>query len=145
MLGDEAMLRWLDGTNSTKVQPNENLAREFLELFALGIGNYAERDVREVARAFTSWHEVDRREHRNQFVTSNFDAASKTILGETGPWGRDDVVRIVCRQPAAATHIARRLYRTLIGDTAEPTPELLAPLAGAMRAAGDVDVAKGMV
>ncbi len=55
VLADGAMLRWLDGLNSTKAQPNENLAREFLELFALGEGHYTERDVHEVARAFTGW------------------------------------------------------------------------------------------
>ena len=55
MLSDGAMRRWLDGLNSTRAQPNENLSREFLELFALGIGHYTERDVREAARALTGW------------------------------------------------------------------------------------------
>ena len=66
MLDDGAMRRWLDGLNSTKAQPNENLAREFLELFALGEGHYTERDVREVARALTGWREVDFQQHRDQ-------------------------------------------------------------------------------
>ena len=59
MLGDGAMRRWLDGLNSTKAQPNENLGREFLELFSLGEGQFTERDVREAARALTGWREVD--------------------------------------------------------------------------------------
>ncbi|MFI5461020.1 MAG: DUF1800 family protein [Isosphaerales bacterium] len=144
MLGDGAMRRWLDGLNSTKVQPNENLAREFLELFALGEGHYSERDVREVARALAGWVEVDSQQHRDQFDPGDFDAGPKTILGETGKWGVDDVVRIACRQSAAATHIARRLYRTFISNTDEPSPGLLAPLADAMRVEGDVDVANGI-
>jgi uncharacterized protein (DUF1800 family) len=144
ILGDGAMLRWLDGLNSTKAQPNENLAREFLELFALGEGNYSERDVREVARALTGYREIDFQQKRDGFDPGDHDAGPKTILGRTGPWGRDDVVRIVCRQPAAATHIARQLYRTFLSDTDEPSSDLLAPLADAMRALGDVDVARGI-
>jgi uncharacterized protein (DUF1800 family) len=144
MLGDGAMRRWLDGLNSTKAQPNENLAREFLELFALGIGHYTERDVREVARALTGWRQVDYQQHEDQLDPGDFDAGSKTILGQTGNWGLDDVVRIVCQQPAAATHIAHRLYRTFVSNTDEPSPELLAPLAEVMRSPSDVDVAKGL-
>ena len=144
MLGDGAMLRWLDGLNSTKAQPNENLAREFLELFALGEGSYSEHDVREVARALTGYREIDRQRKSDAFDPGDHDSGAKTIFGQTGPWGRDDVVRIVCGQPAAATRIAWRLYRTFISDTAEPSPELLTPLADAMRVPGDVDVARGI-
>jgi uncharacterized protein (DUF1800 family) len=144
MLGDAAMRRWLDGLSSTRAQPNENLAREFLELFALGIGHYTERDVREIARALTGWREVDSQQHVDRFDPGDFDAGDKTILGETGPWGLDDVVRIACRQPAAATHVARRLFRTFVANTHEPSGELLAPLAAAIRTEGDVDVARGI-
>jgi uncharacterized protein (DUF1800 family) len=144
ILTDGAMLRWLDGLGSTRVQPNENLAREFLELFALGEGNYSERDVRAVARALTGWRENDRQRKLDDFDAYDHDDGQKTILGETGAWGGDDVVRIACRQPAAATHVARRIYRTFISDTDAPQPELLAPLAGAMRTDGDVDVGRGI-
>ena len=144
ILADGAMLRWLDGLNSTKAQPNENLAREFLELFALGEGHYTERDVREVARALTGWRGNTYTGSTDTFDPGDHDDGSKTILGQTGPWSRDDVVRIACRQPAAATHIARRLYRIFLSDTDEPKPELLAPLADAMRTEGDVDVARGI-
>ncbi len=144
ILSDGAMLRWLDGLNSTKAQPNENLAREFLELFALGQGNYSEHDVREVARALTGYREIDFQRKRAAFDLADHDDGANTIFGQTGPWGRDDVVRIVCGQPAAATHIARRLYRTFVSDTDEPTSELLAPLADAMRLPGDVDTARGI-
>lgn len=144
VLADGAMLRWLDGLNSTKAQPNENLAREFLELFALGEGHYTERDVREVARALTGWRGNTYSGSTDTFDPSDHDDGSKTILGQTGAWSREDVVRIACRQPAAAMHIARRLYRTFLSDTDEPTAELLAPLADAMRTEGDVDVARGI-
>jgi uncharacterized protein (DUF1800 family) len=144
MLNDGAMRRWLDGLNSTKAQPNENLGREFLELFALGEGRYTERDVREAARALTGWREVDFQQHRDQLDTGEFDDGAKTILGETGNWGLDDLVEIACRQPAAATHIARRLYHTFISNTDTPSADLLAALADAMRTKDDVDVARGI-
>jgi uncharacterized protein (DUF1800 family) len=144
MLGDGAMRRWLDGLGSTRANPNENLAREFLELFALGEGNYTERDVRETARALTGWREFDNQNHLDQFVAEEFDQGPKTILGTTGAWGLDDVVRIACLKPAAATHVARRLYHTFISNTDEPSQETIAPLAAAMRIDGDVDVSKGI-
>ena len=141
-LGDPALHHWLDGLNSSRLQPNENLAREFLELFSLGEGHYLERDVREGARALTGWVEGD--QHRDQLVQGDFDSGDKTILGETGKWGLEDLVRIACRQHAAASHIARRLYRTFISNTDSPSPELLEPLADAIRFEGDVDVALGI-
>ncbi len=144
MLSDGAMRRWLDGLDSTRAHPNENLAREFLELFAVAAGHYSERDVREAARALTGWREANGQNHEDRLDSGDFDDGSKTIFGETGPWGLDDLVGIVCRRPGAATHVARRLYRTFISDTDDPTPELIAPLADAMRIEGDVDVARGI-
>ena len=144
MLNDGAMRRWLDGLKSSKAQPNENLGREFLERFALGEGRYTERDVREAARALTGWREVDFQQHRDQLDTGEFDDGAKTILGETGNWGLDDLVEIACRQPAAATHIARRLYHTFISNTDTPSADLLAPLADAMQTKDDVEVATGI-
>jgi uncharacterized protein (DUF1800 family) len=144
ILRDPAMLRWLDGFDSHKAHPNENLGREFLELFALGEGRYTERDVREVARALTGWIEKEGDEAASLIDPSAHDAAEKTILGETGPWTDEDVVRIVCKQPAAATHIARRLFRTFVCDVEPVDDALLAPLADAMRTRGDVDVARGI-
>ena len=144
MLDDGAMLRWLDGLNSTKAHPNENLAREFLELFALGEGQL-HRARRPRGRPGPDRLARDRfQQKRDGLDPGDHDDGPKTILGQTGPWGRDDVVRIACRQPAAATHIARRLYRTFVSDTEEPSTELLAPLAAAMRIDGDVDVARGI-
>ncbi len=95
-------------------------------------------------RRITGWIKVDSQQHRTHFAPTDHDSGTKTILGETGNWGLDDVVRIACRQPSAATHIARRLYRTFISDTDTPSAELLVPLADAMRTEGDVDVGQGI-
>jgi len=124
--------------------PNENLAREFLEFFALGVGNYSEQDVREAARALTGWHRVYNLPKNIKFQVTLHDARNKTIAGETGPWGYEDLVRIACAQPAAARRIAWRLWRTFISEVDEPTGELLEGLAATMRAEGDVDVARGL-
>ena len=146
MLRDPAMLQWLDGLENRKAHPNENLAREFLELFALGEGNFTERDVRETARGLTGWLELGNLDSDRHFAVdpTDHDDGEKTILGATGPWGVEDVVRIVSGQPASARHVARRLYRTFVSDTDEPGDDLIEPLAAAMRVDGDVDIALGV-
>jgi uncharacterized protein (DUF1800 family) len=144
MLRDGAMLRWLDGTSNQRGAPNENLGREFLELFALGAGNYAEADVRDTARALTGWQYVSERRPSLKYLDVLHDASEKAILGTTGPWADEDLVRIVCVNPAAAVRIAWRLWRTFISDVDQPSPELLEGLAATMRVDGDVDVARGL-
>ena len=89
---DPAMLVWLDSNANVKGKPNENYARELMELFSLGVGNYTETDIREAARAFTGWH-TDGRNYR--FDPARHDSGPKTVLGKTGPWDGGDVVRIV--------------------------------------------------
>ena len=118
MSRDGAMLIWLDSNSNLKGRPNENYARELMELFSLGVGNYTEKDVREAARAFTGW--------RTDGTGFNFnralhDAGSKTILGTTGNWDGGDVVRIVLEQPAAARFLIRKLYRFLVSETSIPS------------------------
>ncbi len=144
MLRDEAMLRWLDGTENLRTAPNENLAREFFELFALGVGNYSERDVRETARALTGWQRVYNLPKDIRYLAALHDPDDKTILGQTGRWNDEDVARIACAQPAAALRIAWRLWRTFVSDVDDPTPDLLEGLAAPMRVDGDVDVARGL-
>ena len=145
MLRDPAMLVWLDGVENSRERPNENLGREFLELFALGEGNYTEGDVKAAARALTGWrrHHGDRR-GVVRFESDEHDPGEKTLFGATGPWGVEDVVRIATARPAAALHLARRLYRTFVADAEAPPPGLLDPLAETMRGDGDVDVARGI-
>src|SRR5205823_647791 len=87
IITDGAMLIWLDGAGSKKEKPNENFAREFLELFALGIGNYTETDIRQAARAFTGWTcQRDALRHGNhtfRFDPAEFDDGEKTFLQRT--------------------------------------------------------------
>jgi len=134
LIADSAMLVWLDGGTSKKDKPNENFAREFLELFTLGSGHYTERDVREAARAFTGWVRQDTRGGLLKTPVfarepAQVDDGPKTFLGRTGCWGPSDIVRISLERPEAATFLARKLYRLLISEFGTPGPELIEPLA----------------
>lgn len=131
IIGDPAMLVWLDGAGSKKEKPNENFGREFLKLFTVGIGNYAEQDIREAARAFTGWS-VDG--NKGQFSDKDHDSSSKTFLKQTGAWQAAEIVRITLEQPACAEFLCRKLYRFLVSETADPKSELLRPLAEELRA-----------
>lgn len=116
---DPAMLRWLDNYLNRKEQPNENYARELLELFTLGHGHhYGEEDVAAAARAFTGWS-IDRRTGEFVFVPRWHDDGSKTFLGETGNWNGDDIVRIATRHPAHAPFIARKILQYFVA----PNPD----------------------
>jgi uncharacterized protein (DUF1800 family) len=126
MSTDLAMLVWLDGRGSKKGNPNENYARELMELFSLGIGNYTEKDIREAARAFTGWEITGAEPSLNK---NQHDEGEKTVLDQKGNWGPDDIVRICLEQKSAAYFIAGKLYRFLISETVAPTRELLEPLA----------------
>jgi uncharacterized protein (DUF1800 family) len=134
---DPAMLVWLDGGANRKERPNENFAREFLELFTLGLGRYTEKDVREAARAFTGW--VENRDNsfppRRQFHFDRaaFDDGAKTFLGRTGCWQAGDIVRITLEQPACAEFLCRKLYRFFVRENAAPPADLITPLAQELR------------
>jgi uncharacterized protein (DUF1800 family) len=130
IIGDPAMLVWLDGAGSKKEKPNENFAREFLELFTLGLGPYTEKDVREAARAFTGWTLED---GEARFLDADHDSGRKTFLKQTGPWKPADVVRITLEQPACAEFLCRKLYRFFVSEHDEPK-DLLRPLAEELRA-----------
>jgi hypothetical protein len=130
MSADPAMLVWLDGKGSKKGSPNENYAREVMELFSLGVGNYSEKDIREAARAFTGWDVID---GEAKFNETDHDDGEKTVLELKGKWKPDDIVRICLEQPACALFICKKLFRFLVSDTLEPTKALLAPLAAGFR------------
>jgi hypothetical protein len=127
---DAAMLYWLDSNSNVKGRPNENYARELMELFSLGVGNYSETDVREAARAFTGWAVNS---DVFEFDDSLHDFGPKTVLKQDGKWNGEDIVRIVLEQPVAARFIARKLYRCFISETAVPPDALLEPLAETFR------------
>ncbi len=112
---DPAMLIWLDGQYSRKGKPNENYAREVMELFTLGIGNYTEIDVKELARAFTGWHVEDT---QAKFDVTQFDAGRKEVLGHSGDFDSESAVDVLLSQPAAATHLSRNLLVEFV----HPTP-----------------------
>ena len=122
---DGAMLVWLDSNSNVKGSPNENYARELMELFSLGVGNYTEKDVREAARAFTGWR-TDGAEFA--FSAAIHDSGTKTVLGQTGNWDGGDVVRIVLEQPAAARFLVRKLYRFFVSEADQVPEALLEPL-----------------
>ncbi|HEV3084870.1 MAG TPA: DUF1800 domain-containing protein [Gemmataceae bacterium] len=134
---DPAMLLWLDAAGSKKDKPNENLAREFLELFALGVGRYTESDIRQAARAFSGWVRVHDDRFRGvdelRLDAAQTDDGSKTFLKQTGAWKPADIVRITLEQPACAEFLCRKLYRFLVSESAEPAPELIQPLAEELR------------
>jgi hypothetical protein len=138
MSKDTAMLVWLDSNRNIKGAPNENYAREVMELFSLGVGNYTEKDVQEAARAFTGWHhDAEGVKFENNPVLH--DDGEKTVLGRTGRWTGTDIVRICCDQPACAKFLVSKLYNYLVSETAPPRG-LLDPLVTAFRRS-DYDIA----
>lgn len=127
---DVAMLTYLDSTDNRKTRPNENYARELMELFCLGPGNYSEKDIKEIARCFTGW-EIRRNKFRfNQF---QHDTGTKSFLGTRGVFDGDDAIRIVMEQPACARFIAKKLIRFFVFDGEEISDELAEPLAKQLR------------
>ena len=117
---DPAMLIYLDGANSRKEAPNENFAREVMELFTLGEathgGNYSERDIREAARAFTGWS-VEREDLRFKFRSAFHDDGPKTLLGRTGNFDGDAALDILLDQPGAARFVVNKLWREFVSPT----------------------------
>ena len=113
---DVAMLIWLDGNANRKRHPNENFAREVMELFSLGEGNYSEHDIAEAARAFTGWHV---RRDRFWLNTIQHDTNTKNVLGRRGNFDGDDIIEICLDQPACSQFLAWKLLRTFVLDRPE--------------------------
>src|SRR5262245_23188815 len=124
---EPAVLIYLDAPANRKGHANENLARELMELFTLGIGNYSEKDVKEAARALTGWAVEDR---AFAFKAHRHDAGEKTLFGKTGPWAGDDLVKMLLAHPATAARIVFKLCRVFFGEKGVPAE------AGAALAAG---------
>lgn len=139
---DPAMLRWLDGDTSVKGKPNENFSREVLELFTMGIGNYSEKDVQELARAFTGWglrqgYRVQGRGAQARqslmeaiamdipLVASAYseglhDDGPKTVLGKTDHFDTESALDWIVSRPATATYIAGKLWEYFAYPNPEP-------------------------
>lgn len=136
---DPAMMMWLDNQDNHKDSINENYGREILELFSMGVGNYTEDDIKECARAFTGWRVANPDymsiKMRNntarpygyiawqfEYDDNDHDHGDKTFLGEVGDLNGEDVVDIICRQPATPRFIARQLYHFFVADEV-PVPQ----------------------
>lgn len=133
MLEDPAMLVYLDNISNRRRKPNENLAREVMELFSLGEGHYTEEDVREAARALTGYG-VGRSQEPGgafQFLPKDHDFGRKTILGQSGRFDADDLVEVLLAQEACAEWIAGRLLEWFEGS--EPAAERRAAYAALLR------------
>ncbi|MEO3927953.1 DUF1800 domain-containing protein [Micromonosporaceae bacterium B7E4] len=128
MVRDPALILWLDGQKNTRTAPNENLARELMELFTLGIGHYTEADVKAGARALTGW-QVDRRTGEARFVRRRHDPAGKTILGRTAAFDADSYARLLAARPESGAFVAARLWARFAGADV-PLPAALAGTAG---------------
>ena len=137
---DPAMLLWLDNNLNHKGAINENYGRELLELFSMGIGNYAEQDVKECARAFTGWTLANAeymavRTHKDsawpygriawhfEYRADDHDDGEKTFLGETGKFNGEDIVDIIVRQEATARFISERLFQFFVADKCDEDGE----------------------
>jgi len=130
VIRDPAMLVWLDNAESRGGRPNENFARELMELFTLGVGNYGENDVKAAARSLTGYT-IDRETWTFHFNPEWHDAGQKTYLGQTGAWDGDDVVRIITSQQASARFMARKYLEFFVYQN--PEPDLLETAAALYR------------
>ncbi len=129
MARDVAMLTWLDSNANRKRRANENFAREVMELFSLGVGNYTEHDIAEAARAFTGWHV---RHEEFWFSKRQHDFEKKTVLGKTGNFDGQEVIEICLAQPACPRFLAGKLLRAFV--TANPEQAAVERLATRIRA-----------
>lgn len=111
-----AMLLYLNNQQNKKEHPNENFARELMELFTLGRGNYSEQDVKEVARAFTGWS-IDKESGEFEFKQKQHDGEQKTIFNRTGNFGGEDVINMLISNKQTAYFICKKMYRYYVNET----------------------------
>lgn len=123
---DPAMLIYLDSATNRKAHPNENFARELMELFCLGEGQYTEQDIRELARCFTGW---EIRNDRYRFNRYQHDAGEKRFLGGSGAFSGDEGIDIVLAERSMARFIVRKLIRFFVSDELVLDHDLVEPLA----------------
>jgi len=131
---DPAMLIWLDNASNVKEAPNENFAREVMELFTMGIGNYTQVDVTAAARAFTGWTIDAADGDRFVFDPTVHDDGLKTFLGSYGYYRGEDVVAILAARPETAAFITAKLARFFLGS--DPSPSLQQSLTASFLASG---------
>ncbi len=139
MLHDPALLIWLDAPDNTKGHPNENLSRELLELFTVGVGPYSEDDVKQCARALTGWRLVD---DQPRFIASRHDGGTKTILGRSGSFDVDGLADLLLEHPGTPRRLAWRLCQEFLGE-ATIDADAIESLAAGLRA-HDLDIGWGV-
>lgn len=115
---DPAMLAFLDAGVNVKGSPNENFAREIMELFTMGVGQYSEEDIREAARAFTGWNYVDLKFVINE---EEHDNSEKTFLGRTGKWDGIDIIDMILEKPETAEYISAKIYKFFVRQEISPS------------------------
>ena len=114
---DPAMLSFLDAGKNVKGAPNENFAREIMELFSMGVGNYSEKDIREAARAFTGWNS----ENLKFIVLKDLhDKDEKTFLSKTGKFNGLEIIDIILEQPITARFLVTKLYKEFVREELDP-------------------------
>lgn len=119
MAQDPAMIWYLDNLTNRRGKPNENFARELMELFTLGEGQYTEQDIKEAARAFTGWS-LDRNTGRFRFAGGQHDTGQKTFMGKTGAFNGHQIIDIIFQHPRASRHIVEKMWRAFVNETPEP-------------------------
>lgn len=115
---DPAMIIYLNNQENQKNHPNENFAREVMELFSLGEGNYSEKDVKEAARAFTGWTVNLKGEF--EFKAQDHDSGEKTVFGQRGNFGGEDVIRLILERPETARYVVGKIYREFVNPVVPP-------------------------
>jgi hypothetical protein len=125
---DPAMLAYLDAGVNVKGSPNENFAREIMEMFTMGVGNYTEHDIREAARAFTGWNFVGLEFHADP---AKHDDGEKTFFGETARYDGVGIIDRILAAPATPQYISGKLYKFFVRD--DLSPELRAALGSRLR------------
>jgi uncharacterized protein (DUF1800 family) len=129
---DPAMLVWLDLASSQKERPNENFARELMELFTLGEGNYTENDVKESAKAFTGYR-INPIDQQFRFAANQFDPSIKVFMKKAGPWNGDQIIDIILEQPQCARFVVTKIWRFFVYE--DPDASLVGELAAKFRQA----------
>jgi len=112
---DPAMLLYLDGARSNKNEPNENFAREVMELFTLGEGNYTEQDIQQAAKAYTGWGLAKDKLHY-EYHPGNHDEGPKIVFGQTDNYSGEDVLKMICQKPECAQFITKKIWRFFAQD-----------------------------
>ena len=123
---DPAMLNYLDGARSRKGAPNENFAREVMELFTLGEGHYSEQDIQQAAKAYTGWG-LSKDQLHYEYHPGNHDTGPKTVFGQTGDYTGEDVLNLICAKPECSQFITRKIWRYFVQDQpSQPVVDALA-------------------